>query len=167
MWSRRLPLTLIAALWGAMAVRVWRLWPQLPTRMASHFNGSGRADGWMSRDGFVLFWLGVNGALTLLLVTIAVWIPWALLNVPNKDYWADPARQLVARHRMAVWSAWFAVGLNALMASVLELILRANLMARPVLSSNHAALLVGFLTFTGLMMVALFRQFRLPDANQK
>jgi serine/threonine-protein kinase len=166
MWSRRLPLTLIAALWGAMAVRVGTVWPQLPTRMASHFNGAGRADGWMSRDGFVLFWLGINGALTLLLVTIATWVPWALINVPNKDYWADPARQPLARHRMAVWSAWFAVGLNALMASVLELILRANLMPKPTLSSNHAALLVGFLIFTGLMMVVLLRQFRVPAASK-
>jgi serine/threonine-protein kinase len=161
-----MPLTLIAALWGAMAVRVWTVWPQLPTRMASHFNGAGRADGWMSRDGFVLFWVGINGALTLLLVTLVAWIPWALINVPNKDYWGDPARQPIARRRMNVWCAWFALGLNALMASVLELILRANLMPKPTLSSNHAALLVGFMIFTGLMMVGLFRQFRVPTSPQ-
>jgi serine/threonine-protein kinase len=162
MWSRQAPLALIAALWGAMAVRLWTLWPQLPPRMASHFNGAGRADGWMSRDGFVLFWAALNGGLTLLLVTIAAWVPWALINVPNKDYWGDPARQPVARRRMVGWMAWFALGLNALMAAVLELVLRANLMAKPQLSSYFAALLIGFMIFTVLMLVVLYRQFRAP-----
>ena len=163
--SRRWALGLVLTLWAVMIGRIISVWPRLPERMASHFNAGGRADGWMTRGGFVLFWLGISGALTLLLLTIAYWVPWALFNVPNRDYWGDPARQPLARRRMAVWCAWFAVGLNLLLASVLELVLRANLMSTPHLSSSHAALLVGFMMFVGVMMVVLFRQFRPPQQS--
>jgi uncharacterized membrane protein len=160
--SRRWALGLVLTLWAVMIGRIISVWPRLPERMASHFNAGGGADGWMTRAGFVSFWLGISGALTLLLLTIAHWVPWQLFNVPNRDYWGDPARQPLARRRMAAWCAWFAVGLNLLLASVLELVLRANLMGTPHLSSSHAALLVGFMMFVGVMMVVLFRQFRQP-----
>jgi uncharacterized membrane protein len=155
------PVVVVVGLWAVMSDRIASVWPRLPERMASHFNGAGRADGWMSRSGFVAFWLATTGALTLLLFTIAFWIPWAVTNIPNRDYWGDPARQQLARRRLALWCAWFAVGLNLLLASVLELVLRANFMATP-LSSNHAALLVGFMIFVGVMLAVLFRMFRPP-----
>jgi uncharacterized membrane protein len=160
--SRRWALGLLLTLWAVMIGRIISVWPRLPERMAAHFNARGQADGWMSRDGFVLFWLGISGALTLLLFTLASWIPWAIFNVPNRHYWSDPVRQPLARRRMAVWCAWFAVGLNLLLVSVLELVLRANLMSTPHLSSSHAALLVGYMVLVGVMLVVLFRLFRLP-----
>jgi uncharacterized membrane protein len=162
MTSWRWPLGVVVALWAVLLGRVVGVWDQLPARVASHFNGRGQADGWMTRGGFVAFWFGISAALTLLLLTIVSWMPWRLLNVPNKEYWGDPARQPLARRRLGLWCAWFAVGLNLLLASVLELVLRANLMSTPHLSSNHAALLVGFMMFVGVMLAVLFRMFRPP-----
>jgi uncharacterized membrane protein len=48
----RLLLTLGIAL--AVGVRVWSLWSQLPDTMASHYGLSGRADSYMSKEGFFL-----------------------------------------------------------------------------------------------------------------
>ena len=69
---------------------------ELPARVASHFDGAGRPNGWMARDGFVLFQCGLVltlGALfgiggRLLKVTPNGWI-----NLPNKNYWLAPERR--------------------------------------------------------------------------
>jgi hypothetical protein len=48
----------IAAMWlvlPALALRYWKVWDRLPISIASHFNAAGRPNGWMTREGSLLF----------------------------------------------------------------------------------------------------------------
>jgi serine/threonine-protein kinase len=161
---RRFALIAIASIWVVMAARLAGVWGQLPARMATHFNGRGQADGWMSRDGFTLFWFGMQLGVLAVMWTIPLWLrpmPNHMINVPNRDYWLAPERRSQALARLGRWGAWFTVGLTALMAAVLEQVLRANLAPAPQLSGIYY-LLVGFLVFVALMLWRLYTDFRAP-----
>lgn len=67
----------IALLWLVLplvAIQYWRVWDQLPVRMATHFNAAGEPNGWMSRT--VAFEFGV-GIMAFLLVVFTP-ILWAI-----------------------------------------------------------------------------------------
>jgi uncharacterized protein DUF1648 len=66
----------IALLWLALPVvayQYWRVWNQLPARMASHFNAAGQPNGWMSREVSAEFGICVI-ALLLVVFTIILWV---------------------------------------------------------------------------------------------
>jgi uncharacterized membrane protein len=44
---------------GAIVVRGLLVWPELPPRVASHFDGSGEADDWSSKGTFGALMLAV------------------------------------------------------------------------------------------------------------
>lgn len=67
--TRKVWNTLIALLWlslPAVALRYWLVWDQLPARMATHFNASGRANGWTPVESSLSF------SLVFLAIVLAV-----------------------------------------------------------------------------------------------
>ena len=65
----------IAILWLTLplvAIQYWRVWDQLPVRMATHFNATGQPNGWMSREVAVEFGVGII-AFLLLVFTPILW----------------------------------------------------------------------------------------------
>jgi hypothetical protein len=81
----------IALMWLALpltALRYWRVWDQLPARMATHFDAAGSPNGWMTREASLIFALVLT---TILLIVFSVILylaqlrstqgqfPWALL----------------------------------------------------------------------------------------
>src|SRR6266540_6347138 len=65
----------IALLWlilPLVAIQYWRVWDQLPARMATHFNAAGQPNGWMSREVAVEFGVGIM-AFLLLIFTPILW----------------------------------------------------------------------------------------------
>jgi len=65
---------LTALMWIALpltALRYAQVWNQLPTRMATHFNVNGQANGWMSRDTALYFGLGVTAFVLIVFSAIA------------------------------------------------------------------------------------------------
>ena len=69
---------------------------QLPDTVASHFDGNGTANGWMSRGAFLGLCIGTQFGMSALIALIA-WtlprIPVSLLNIPNREYWLDETRR--------------------------------------------------------------------------
>ncbi|RYD60187.1 MAG: DUF1648 domain-containing protein, partial [Verrucomicrobiaceae bacterium] len=62
---------------------------QLPERVASHFNGSGVPDGWMSRSEHLWTVGGIAvglSALMLILFYCLRFLPVAGINLPNKSH---------------------------------------------------------------------------------
>jgi len=103
---------------AALAQAAW-WWPQLPERVASHFDMADRVNGWMSRTGF----LAVTVVLQVLIAGLFLGLPLlierlpdALINVPHKDYWLAPERR---RSTLAHMSA----GLMAVGCATLLLLL--------------------------------------------
>ncbi len=73
--KRKLFVILTALMWLAIplvALRYAQVWDQLPARMATHFNASGQANGWMPRDIALYFGLGFTAFVLLIFTIIAV-----------------------------------------------------------------------------------------------
>jgi uncharacterized membrane protein len=139
-------------------------YPNLPEKMASHFNAFGEPDGWMSKSGFMIFEaviLFLIIAEFTLLPTLMEKMPASLINIPNKDYWLAEERRgqtfTIFRH----YFEWFGIALLGLFIGINEFIFRANL-GKQNLSNWTWIILLAFLLFVGIWVVKLMREFRIP-----
>lgn len=98
--SRATYKTLAWLLWlapAAIALRYWQVWDQLPLRVASHFDGSGRANGWMPRAISAEWTLGFLCGLAALFTVVLYFgqrkyglakVSWVLLAFFQAEIWA-------------------------------------------------------------------------------
>lgn len=83
--KRKLFAILTALMWLAVplvALRYAQVWDQLPARMATHFNASGQANGWMPRETALYFGLGFTAFVLLIFTIVAVML---LKQRPDPD----------------------------------------------------------------------------------
>ena len=68
---------------------------QLPETMASHFDATGNANGFMARDTYLNFitLVAVGSPLLIVAVQALVLSQVARINIPNRDYWLAPERR--------------------------------------------------------------------------
>jgi uncharacterized membrane protein len=144
-------------------------WPQLPLRVASHFNARGQPDGYMPREAFFtdLALLG-GGFIVLLLLTPALLrlLPSNLINMPNRDYWLAPERRNESFGYIAIWFGWVAIATSVLLVAMLDLTLRANIRGTG-LNAIAASISLGVYVFGILTsLVFFYRKFKtLPAAG--
>ena len=141
---------------------------QLPDTVATHFQGDGYANGYMTQSGYQLFMLIFTVGLPLLLVALIGHLPasysrWS--NLPHKDYWFAPQRRAESfaflrrlAYRFGSLMVLFASGLHGL-------VLEANAQT-PARLDNVAFLLFMLLFLLGLVVwvVVLLRRFGRPPA---
>lgn len=164
----RAPYVLCAGLLVILAAQAFYYYPLLPERMASHFGPDGRPNGWTTRDGFfaiIAFVVFIEGAAFLGLPRILGRFPVALINLPNKHYWLAPERKEESLSWLALKMAWFGAAILAMIAVVNHMVILANLSAETRLSDGVVAVVVAFLTFTAFWIGAIYRHFRLPEAE--
>jgi len=87
--NRTLWKALVATIWlalPAIALSYWLAWDRLPSRLATHFDAAGRANGWMPPENSFVFGLGVT-AVMLVIFTIILTLgrnrgafSWAMLG---------------------------------------------------------------------------------------
>ncbi len=101
MASARLPWFLFATILLIASISWWHAYPELPERIASHFNGAGVPNGWMTKDQFFT----LNAFLVGMAVFTGLFPPFmiakvdpSLINLPNKDYWLAPGSMLQPWH---------------------------------------------------------------------
>lgn len=99
--SRALFRTLVALQWlvlPTIAVMYARVWSQLPSRVATHFDFNNQPNGWMSREGSLIFLLVMG---TIFVVTSS----WILLRItkPGVTAWA-----LMAFFYVILWTLLWA-----------------------------------------------------------
>lgn len=159
------PRAILILLAAACVLMLRHYYPLMPDPMAAHFNGSGRPDGYQSRDGFFL----LAGIMMLLVAVIFAGagllfraIPANLFNLPNREYWLSPERRDSTIAFMTHQMEWFGVVTLVLLAAVLCMAMQANLAPAPRLDSSTMWWLLGlYLTFTTLWLVHFVRRFRL------
>lgn len=138
-------------------------YPNLPEKIASHFNAFGEPDGWMSKSNFLIFeaivLLFIIAEFTLLPRLIEK-SPNSMLNLPNKDYWLADERREQTFSVIRTYFEWFAVALFALFIGINQLVYRANLTSEN-LSSQSWLIIGAFLVFTILWMIKFVRQFKI------
>ena len=90
-WSVVYPLFVVG-----VAAYVWFSSQTLPEVVASHFDPSGQANGFMPKEGYVWFMAGLVVMLPVLVVYLPnVLMRWApdSINLPNRQYWLAPQRR--------------------------------------------------------------------------
>lgn len=162
---RILAVCVLVGLLVAGAVDVARYYPQLPQKVASHFDAAGRPNGWSSKPSFVTLYLGVTLAIAvafLILPWLLPRLPARMVNLPHKDYWLAPDRRAQTCRWLSAWLLWMGSATLAFLVALFHLTVRANLGPRPALGASPLWLLVGFGGFTLVWCVWVFTRFRRP-----
>jgi uncharacterized membrane protein len=157
-----LPFFILALIVGAVLIGATT--DQLPSRLASHFDARGTANGWMSRSSYLLFMLvfavviptGVVAGMSLL-----PRLSDRAINLPDRDYWLAPARREETFRFLTAHACWLG-SLMVILAVALHFMLIAVNAAQPPRLSTPAflALLAAFLTAMVFWMATLWRRFR-------
>ena len=145
------------ALLGSAAAGILLLyyhWRRLPEEIASHFNGSGVADGWMTKDFHFLLSSGIMILITAMFILIAVLVQkldpkW--INIPNKEHWFSQELESQTRLDLSAWSYSYGAVINVFLLFVFHLVYLANT-SNPVKMDNtsmFAGLLVLLVTSIG------------------
>jgi uncharacterized membrane protein len=141
-------------------------YPQLPERMASHFDGSGQANGWSPKTfffGLEAFVLVVVTACFAILPAVIEALPPRMVNFPNKDYWLAPERRAATMASVSSALTWFGCAVMAFLFAVTWLVIKVNLGLEPALPSLPMwALLAGFVLCVVLLLLRFLYLGRRP-----
>ncbi len=166
--DRRLGEKIFWLLVVAAALHMIYYYPLLPDRVASHFNGSGRPDGWTSKTTFFLIYAGVVILMAIIQITTRLTLaktPSSLINLPNKDYWLAPERRaqsmgLLMKYMTGLWSATL-----FFLMSTIHFAIRVNL-GRSRDLGDWFFFLAAYVIFTLAWTAALVRRFTGKDRTR-
>jgi uncharacterized membrane protein len=163
------PLLLTLGIVLIVCLRVWSLWSQLPDSMASHYGLSGRADAYMSKEGFFLVVaLAGGGALAAIFAapTLMRRLPPSLINIPNRTYWlANDERREIAIERVADLLGGMGVATAALLAITIDLVMQANLHGTNLDNLAFMIVMIAYLGFVAYVFIQRKRLLKLPEGS--
>jgi hypothetical protein len=146
------------------AAFVWFTSGALPAQVASHFGAHGLPNGFMPREIYAIAMLGICVVLPLLVslpINLALRRPEAVLNLPNKDYWLAPERRVETVEFVRRQMKGFGIGLLAFICYVHWLVIKANELVPPRLSSvAFVSALVLFAGFVAVWTAIFLNRFR-------
>jgi uncharacterized membrane protein len=162
----RTRVTLFLALIAFVGAFVWNTTASLPAVVASHFDVSGLANGYMPRGMYLTVLLIIVVGAPLLLA----YLPYSIakqratrLNIPHRSYWLAPQRVIETQAFLWHHGLWFAAMLAVFLAYVHWLVVAANRLQPPRIDND--ALILALAAFSGgviVWLVTLWRRFRLP-----
>jgi uncharacterized membrane protein len=137
--------------------------PHLPKRVATHFDGSGLPNGWMSRSAHLRLMVVFGLAFPLLapgIVYASRFLPDWFFNIPHRDYWLAPARRNETAAYLFRQSLWVASLALCFVIGINYSIVQANSLAQAHLSTLLIVILNGcVLAGVAIWAVSLFRHF--------
>lgn len=145
----RLPVPFLVLIGAAVGFVVWS-GRSLPPLVAAHFDSAGGTNGYMPRALYLALMLLVTAVVPLLLVILpsrALAGSVERINVPNRDYWLAPERRTETVRFLSRQMTLFAALVIVFLCYVQWLVVRANALTPPTLSSR--ALLIGLVVFLG------------------
>lgn len=91
-----LPLSLVVlGMVIGLSLQLW-YWPQLPERMAIHFDAKGTPNDWMGKGPATLLSISLVTLLPMFFLSISQvirWLPASMINLPHREYWLAPERR--------------------------------------------------------------------------
>lgn len=159
-------------LWGLAVVAVLQsiyYYPQLPSVVASHFGGGGEPNGWSSRLVFFAIYFGAIAITLVVFIAVPIWSAKrnkAGINMPNKDYWFHPERREATLEFIKLNFLWLGVIHMLLALIVVQMVIKVNLTAQPILGSGVYWVLGAYFLFLILWLVRFMLRFvRRTDAT--
>lgn len=140
--------------------------PSLTESVATHFDVTGRPNGWMTRTGYAIFMVALGIGLPLLIsVLIPIlsrWFPTGI-NIPNRQYWLAPSRREETLVFLKWHLGWLATLVMWFVLAIHHLVLMANTLHPAVLPHAPFFFMLGcFLVGMAVWTVLLWRRFRKP-----
>lgn len=111
----------------------------LPEKIASHFNGTGVPNGFMSKEGYIQFiLLFAVGIPTLSVGSISFAMSYAsgTINIPNKEYWLSVKNRTQTIQFLKSHVAYFGILIASFIAYIHWLLLKANSVEPPQLPNS-------------------------------
>lgn len=162
----RLSRILIILLLGVLFAQTVVYYSVLPEIMASHFDGSGNPDGWMTKR----FFFGFEATLLLFLLFIFTALPALLrrtpnrwINLPNKDYWLSADRRSETLAAVGRYHDWVSIALILLFITVNQLVFQANLNQTPLSTGSVLLVLLLFFAFISGWIFLFVKRFNKPE----
>jgi uncharacterized membrane protein len=148
---------------GVFFAQIIFYYPNLPEIVATHFDGTGRADGFMTKQNFVIFevvfLLLIVGEFALLPLLIEK-MPNSLINLPNKSYWLAEERRAETFGNIRSYFQWFSILLLTLFIAVNQMVFRANINRENLLSTVLWLIIGAFMVFVVVWLIKFVSQFR-------
>jgi uncharacterized membrane protein len=164
------PVLRSALLVAGAAAFVWLTSLSLPDAVASHFGAGGYANGFMPRGPYVGLMLAVVVGVPALLTIVTYFRldgPRARINLPNRDYWLAPERRAETVSYLRGQLTWFGAVLVVFLCYVHWLVVRANSVRPPRLSTTGISVaLAAFAMFVVLWTRLLLRRFRIRPSGR-
>jgi len=153
---------MLAAIYAGFVAYVVTSSAGLPERVATHFNGAGRADAWMSRSGHVACMLGGGVGVPLIVVGVMFatrFVSDDFVNLPHKAYWLEAGRRGETMDYLLRHAIWLGCWLVLLFAGLQYLVVEANA-RRPAAIGGRVWWLIGmFVAGVAAWVVVLARHF--------
>jgi uncharacterized membrane protein len=170
MSETRLPRSIFFAIIVIALAQAIYNFPLLPETVASHFNASGAANGWMPKPAFFAIYavMILVACVVQFLVPLSIAsMPNARVNLPHKDYWLAPAQREGTMAYFKKSFAWFGCALLLLEVLAMGLAIQANFNSPPRVPAVYMLTLVGaFLLYTIVWVILMVRHFStVPPAS--
>ena len=168
----RLPTVIYFLLLTVGLLACAHVYPQLPERLASHFDAAGRPNGWQTKQQFftlALWMAGLSAVVTFLLPQLIAVLPAEFINLPHKGYWLAAQRRRETQRYLRAKLTWFGCAILFVLLYGTTLSIEANLPGNGRFDSRAMLrVLVGFLLllFAGTV-VSLRHFYRLPEDARK
>jgi len=138
----------------------------LPATVATHFAGGGRANGFMTRIGYQVFYFALMTLMVAVTYGSLTWLPSRfphLLNLPHRDYWLEPRRRQATLATLRAFGVAMALSMLTLLVAIHLLVVDAHERTPPTL--HEPTMLTTLSIFVALLvalLVALYVRFRKP-----
>ncbi|MFN7114188.1 MAG: hypothetical protein ACK4PK_07480 [Alphaproteobacteria bacterium] len=132
--------------------------PQLSGRMAVRFDLDGRPIGWMSKDGFTVYYLCLLAFVVGSFVAVGLLagrIPPRLLGIPHRDYWLAPERRAESLRYLKEFHLWTGAFAGLFIVGMMEMVFKINLDDIPRLDNRLFYSATGAFCFTVLVAVLI------------
>lgn len=161
-----LPIAVSAAVTVAYVICTFLFVQGLPEHLATHFDATGRPNGWMTKAATIRFNLGMGlgtQAFFGLLVFFTRFVPARFLNLPNKEYWQKPEHYPQARAYMTRYLLWLGSLMMIWMILLNYHVAECNRTLLPRFNTDGFVVAMGtFMVMLLVWFICIWREFRVP-----
>jgi uncharacterized membrane protein len=159
----------LAILWIGFGASLLGAVPMLPPRMATHFDGAGNPNGWMSRSAHLIFMgaFGIGFPLFIIgMCWMARYLPLSAINLPHREYWLASERRDESTDYLFRHSIWLACLGIAFITGLHWAVVFGNQRQPASLPLTWVLSVVGpFLIGVVAWIAFLYRRFRRPNSQ--